>query len=87
LNAYVEDSSISNGTDIKEKIFDFEDFSISGPSHIPDIDYFSFLGASISNHTVFNHDIGINSSMLNFNIVTVPDIEAQHLSFDHIKDS
>jgi hypothetical protein len=31
----------------------FFDSSISGASHIPDIGHFSFLGALISNHTVF----------------------------------
>ncbi len=68
--------------DIEDNAFDIEDSSISGGSHIPYIGHFSFLGASISNITVF--DIGIYSSISKINII--PYIEARHLSFD-IEDS
>jgi hypothetical protein len=81
LNAYIEEYSISKQLDIEEIAFDIEDSSISGGSHIPDIGHFSFLGASISNITVFY--IGIYSSISKIN---VPDIEAQDLNFD-IEDS
>jgi hypothetical protein len=82
LNADIEESSILKQLNIEENAFNIEDSSISGGSHIPDMGHFSFLGASISNITVFN--IGIYSSISKINIV--PDIEAQHLSFD-TKDS
>jgi hypothetical protein len=78
LNADIEKSSISKQLDIEENAFDIEDSSIPGGSQIPDIGYFSFLGASISIITVFY--IGIYSSISKINIVA--DIEAQHLSFD-----
>jgi hypothetical protein len=78
LKANIEESSILKQLDIEENAFDIEDFSISGGSHILDIGHFSFLGASISNISVFY--IGIYSLISNINIV--PDIEAQHLSFD-----
>ncbi len=66
--------------DIKENALDIDDSSISalGGSHIPDIGHFSFMGASITNITVF--DIGIYSSISKINIV--PNIEAQDLSFN-----
>jgi hypothetical protein len=82
LNAYIEESSISKLSEIEENTFDIEDSSILGGSHIAQIGHFSFLGASISNITVF--DIGIYSSISKINIV--PGIKAQHLSFD-IEDS
>jgi hypothetical protein len=78
----IEESSILKQSDIEENTFDIEDSLILGGSHIPDNRHFSSLGVSISNITVF--DIGIYSLISKINIV--PDIEAQHLSFNS-KDS